>query len=80
VLYVTMGYMPISVVKNHWSWCIILHQCPSVVFPNKNHVVKHVVINCQGHEKPQEQKIKERSKFNFQTRNKIRLRDSKIRT
>jgi hypothetical protein len=52
VLYMTMNYMPILVVRNHWSWCIILHQCPSVVFPNKNHVVKHVIINCQGHEKP----------------------------
>jgi len=49
------------------------------MFPNINHVVKHVIINCQGHEEPWEQRLKERSKSNFQTRNKIKLRDSKIR-
>jgi hypothetical protein len=32
---------------------------------------------CQGHEDPQEQRIKERSKFNFQTRNKTWLYDLK---
>jgi CYTH domain-containing protein len=35
---------------------------------------------CHGHKKPQEQKLKERSKSYFQIRNKIRLRDSKTRT
>jgi hypothetical protein len=35
---------------------------------------------CQGHEDPQEQRLKERFKSNFQTRNKIRLYDSKTIT
>jgi len=35
---------------------------------------------CQGHEDPQEQRIKERSKFNFQTRNKRWLYDLKTIT
>jgi hypothetical protein len=35
---------------------------------------------CQGHKEQQEQKLKERSKFNFQTKNKTRLCDSKTRT
>jgi len=35
---------------------------------------------CQGHEDPQEQRLKERSKFNFQTRNNTWLCDSKIKT
>jgi hypothetical protein len=35
---------------------------------------------CQGHEEPQEQRLKERSNSNFQTRNKTKLCDSKIRT
>jgi hypothetical protein len=39
-----------------------------------------IYSNCQKHEKPQVQKLKERSKSNFQTRNKITLCDSKIRT
>jgi hypothetical protein len=34
---------------------------------------------CQGHEKPQEQRLKERLKSNFQTRNKTRLCDSKTK-
>jgi hypothetical protein len=34
-----------------------------------------VCSNYQGHEKPREKKLKERSKSNFQTRNKIRLCD-----
>jgi hypothetical protein len=34
----------------------------------------------QKHEEPREQRLKERSKFNFQTRNKIRLCDSQTRT
>jgi len=70
VLYVTMGYMHTLVVKNHWLWCIILHQCPDVLFLNINNVVKHVILNCQGHEEPQEQRLKERYKSNFQIRNK----------
>jgi hypothetical protein len=36
------------------------------------------IIMYQGHEGPQEQKLKER--FDFQTKNKTRLCDSKIRT
>jgi hypothetical protein len=36
--------------------------------------------HCQRHKKPREQKLKERSKFNFQTRNKRRTCDSKTRT
>jgi hypothetical protein len=39
-----------------------------------------IYSNCQKHEEPQVQKLKERSKSNFQTRNKITLCDSKIRT
>jgi hypothetical protein len=34
----------------------------------------------QKHEEPQEQRLKERSKSNFQTRNKIRLCDSQTIT
>ncbi len=37
-------------------------------------------VGCQGHKKPQEQKLKERSKSNFQIRNKTRLCDSKTKT
>jgi hypothetical protein len=37
-------------------------------------------LYCQGQEEPQEQKLKERFKFNFQTRNKTRLCDSKTKT
>jgi hypothetical protein len=36
--------------------------------------------NCQRHEEPQGQKLKERFNFNFQTRNKTKLCDSKIKT
>jgi hypothetical protein len=36
--------------------------------------------DCQRHEYPQEQRLKERFKSNFQTRNKTRLCDSKTRT
>jgi hypothetical protein len=35
---------------------------------------------CQEHEEPQEQKLKKRFKSNFQTRNKTRLCNSKIKT
>jgi len=35
---------------------------------------------CQGHGKPQEQRLKERFNFNFQTMNKPRLCDSKTKT
>jgi hypothetical protein len=38
------------------------------------------MTECQGHEKPQEQRLKERSKSNFQIRNNIKLCDSKTRT
>jgi hypothetical protein len=38
-----------------------------------------VCSNYQWHEKPWEKKLEEKSKFNFQTRNKIRLCDSKTR-
>jgi hypothetical protein len=36
-------------------------------------------ILCQGHEEPQEQRLKEGFKSDFQTRNKIRLFDSKTK-
>jgi len=39
-----------------------------------------ICSNYQGHEKTQEQRLKERLKSNFQTRNKIRLCDSKTKT
>jgi hypothetical protein len=39
-----------------------------------------IVGDYQRHENPQEQRLKERSKFNFQTNNKTRLCDSKIIT
>ncbi len=39
-----------------------------------------VCSNCQRHEEPQGQSLKERSKFNFQTRNETRLCDSKTKT
>jgi len=38
------------------------------------------MCNYQGHEDPQEQRLKEKSKSNFQTRNKTRLCNSKITT
>jgi hypothetical protein len=34
---------------------------------------------CQGHEKLEEQRFKKRSNSNFQTRNKIKLCDSRIK-
>jgi hypothetical protein len=41
-----------------------------------SHIAKHKIeFNCQGHKDPQEQRLKERSKSNFQTRNKTRLCD-----
>ncbi len=39
-----------------------------------------LVKRCQGHEEPREQRLKERFKSNFQTRNKTKLHDSKIIT
>jgi hypothetical protein len=41
----------------------------------RQHKPYGVCSNYQGHEKSQQQKLKERSKFNFQTRNKTRLCD-----
>jgi hypothetical protein len=38
------------------------------------------VLRCQGHQKPQEQRLKERSKSNFQTRKKTRVCGSKTKT
>jgi hypothetical protein len=38
-----------------------------------------VCSNYQRHKKSQEQRLKERFKSNFQTRNKLKLCDSKIR-
>ncbi len=35
---------------------------------------------CKRHKKIQKQRLKERFKFNFQTKNKTRLRDSKTKT
>jgi hypothetical protein len=35
---------------------------------------------CQGQKKPRKQRLKRGSKSNFQTKNKTRLCDSKIRT
>jgi len=47
-----------------------------MIYKHKNkHKLDGVYSNYQGHEKPQEQKIKERSKSNFQTRNMTRLCD-----
>ncbi len=40
----------------------------------------HQPIFCQRHKQSQEQKLKDRSKFNFQIRIKTRLCDSKTRT
>lgn len=34
---------------------------------------------CQGQKDPQEQRLKKKVKFNFQTRNETRLYDSKIK-
>jgi len=39
-----------------------------------------MLSSCHGHEESQEQRIKKRFKFNFETRNKIRLYDSKTKT
>jgi hypothetical protein len=38
------------------------------------------ITNYQRQKEPQEQRLKERSKPNFQIKNKIRLCDSKIKT
>jgi hypothetical protein len=47
-----------------------------MIYRHKNkHKPDGVGSNYQGHEKSQEQKLKERFKFNFQTRNKTRLCD-----
>jgi hypothetical protein len=46
----------------------------------KKPINAHMHYYCQGHKKPQEQRLKERSKSNFQTRNKTRLCDSKKKT
>jgi hypothetical protein len=47
-----------------------------MIYKHKNkHKLDGVYSNYQGHEKPREQKIKEKFKFNFQTRNMIRLCD-----
>jgi hypothetical protein len=44
-------------------------------------VCKHEHENTyQGHKEPQEQKLKRRFKFNFQTRNKIRSCDLETKT
>jgi hypothetical protein len=58
---------PHSTLKESNSYMIYKHK-------NK-HKLDGVYSNYQGHEKPQEQKIKERSKSNFQTRNMTRLCD-----
>ncbi len=39
-----------------------------------------VCLNCQGHEKPQEQRFKKRFKSNFRKRNKRKLCDLKTIT
>jgi hypothetical protein len=41
---------------------------------------KFMIIYCQGYEDPQEQRLKEKSKSNSQTRNKTILCDLKLRT
>ncbi len=45
----------------------------------KKPINAHMHYYCQGHKKPQEQRLKEKSKSNFQTRNKTRLCDSKTK-
>jgi len=49
-------------------------------FENEMEIIDEEIWLCQGHEKRQEQRLKERSKFNFQTKNNTRLCDSKTRT
>jgi hypothetical protein len=42
--------------------------------------MKNLDNECQGHQKTQEQRLKERSKSNFQTNNKTKLCDFNIKT
>jgi hypothetical protein len=49
-----------------------------VIYKHKNrHRLDGICSNYQGHEKPFEQRLKERFKFNFQTRIKTRVCDLK---
>jgi 2-oxo-4-hydroxy-4-carboxy--5-ureidoimidazoline (OHCU) decarboxylase len=52
------------------------------IFQSSPHVERRDVEkeSCHEHKESQEQKLKERSKFNFQIRNKTKLCDSKIKT
>ncbi len=47
---------------------------------SKEMVSRQIIGRCQGHRDSQEEKLKERSKSNFQTRKKTKLCDSKIKT
>ncbi len=49
-------------------------------FEKEMETIDEEIWLCQGHEEWQEQRLKERSKFNFQTKNKTRLCDSKTKT
>jgi hypothetical protein len=42
-------------------------------------ILGNFIWYCQGHKNAQEQRLKERFKSNFQTRNKTKLCDSKLR-
>ncbi len=55
-------------------------QRPKPSSTNWNFACQTFNQRCQGHEDPQDQRLKEGSKSNFQTRNKTRLCDSKIKT
>jgi hypothetical protein len=51
-----------------------------MIYRHQNrHKPDRVCSNCQGHEKPQEQRLKRMFKSNFQTRNKRKLCDLKTR-
>ncbi len=52
-----------------------------MIYRCKNrHKIDGVCSSCQGHENSQEQRLNKRFKFNFETRNKIRLCNSKTNT
>jgi hypothetical protein len=65
-------------VPNNPSKCWSDHVGWEIV-ESLHHIVL-IAIKCQRHEYPQEQRLNERFKSNFQTRNKMRLHDSKTKT
>ncbi len=69
-------------IKNKMKNCFPPKLGVKQVSPEISYVIWFYIIKnvcacwCQRHKDSQEQRLKERSKLNFQTRNKIRLCDS----